>query len=111
MYLCDSVGNLLRDNAVDLSTQRHQETMGNNMEATCFKRSFWSRRLKNPGSSDNTDWYTNYYIVALYELSICFHIVQVQSQFPVQITITGRARLIQSHSSARFCFELSGNSN
>ena len=25
--------------------------------------------------------------------------------------ITGRARLIRSHSSARFCFELSGNSN
>ena len=24
---------------------------------------------------------------------------------------TGRARLIRSHSSARFCFELSGNSN
>ena len=24
---------------------------------------------------------------------------------------TGRAQLIQSHSSARFCFELSGNSN
>ena len=26
-------------------------------------------------------------------------------------SITGRARLIRSHSSARFCFELSGNSN
>ena len=26
-------------------------------------------------------------------------------------TITGQARLIRSHSSARFCFELSGNSN
>ena len=25
--------------------------------------------------------------------------------------ITGRERLIRSHSSARFCFELSGNSN
>ena len=25
--------------------------------------------------------------------------------------VTGRARLIRSHSSARFCFELSGNSN
>ena len=57
------------------------------MEAACFKRSFWSRRLKNPGSSENTDWYTNNYIMVLYELSICLHIVQVQSQFPVQITI------------------------
>ena len=27
------------------------------------------------------------------------------------LAITGRARLIRSHSSARFCFELSGNSN
>ena len=26
-------------------------------------------------------------------------------------TCTGRARLIRSHSSARFCFEISGNSN
>ena len=25
--------------------------------------------------------------------------------------VTGRPRLIRSHSSARFCFELSGNSN
>ena len=40
MYLCDSVGNLLRDNAVGLSTQTHQETMRDNMEATCFKRTF-----------------------------------------------------------------------
>ena len=28
-----------------------------------------------------------------------------------KIHITGRARLIQSHSSARICFELSGTSN
>ena len=28
-----------------------------------------------------------------------------------RISITGRARLIRSHSSARFCFELNGNSN
>ena len=28
-----------------------------------------------------------------------------------QRTYTGRARLIRSHLSARFCFELSGNSN
>ena len=28
-----------------------------------------------------------------------------------KISYTGRARLIRSHSSARFCFELSGNSN
>ena len=28
-----------------------------------------------------------------------------------QMTGTGRERLIRSHSSARFCFELSGNSN
>ena len=27
------------------------------------------------------------------------------------ITVTGRERLIRSHSSERFCFELSGNSN
>ena len=27
------------------------------------------------------------------------------------IAYTGRERLIRSHSSARFCFELSGNSN
>ena len=27
------------------------------------------------------------------------------------LVITGRERLIRSHSSARFCFELSGNSN
>ena len=27
------------------------------------------------------------------------------------VTVTGWARLIRSHSSARFCFELSGNSN
>ena len=30
---------------------------------------------------------------------------------PHRNTITGRERLIRSHSSARFCFELSGNSN
>ena len=29
----------------------------------------------------------------------------------VYISTTGRARLIRSHSLARFCFELSGNSN
>ena len=29
----------------------------------------------------------------------------------LQLFHTGRARLIRSHSSARFCFELSGNSN
>ena len=28
-----------------------------------------------------------------------------------QHNVTGRERLIRSHSSARFCFELSGNSN
>ena len=28
-----------------------------------------------------------------------------------KITTTGRERLIRSHSSARFCFKLSGNSN
>ena len=27
------------------------------------------------------------------------------------VAYTGRERLIRSHSSARFCFELSGNSN
>ena len=27
------------------------------------------------------------------------------------VLCTGRARLIRSHSSVRFCFELSGNSN
>ena len=31
--------------------------------------------------------------------------------FFTAVTITGRERLIRSHSSARFCFELSGNSN
>ena len=30
---------------------------------------------------------------------------------PWSLTITGQERLIRSHSSARFCFELSGNSN
>ena len=38
------------------------------------------------------------------ELSVHFHSSDVRSS-------TGRARLIRSHSSARFCFELSGNSN
>ena len=33
--------------------------------------------------------------------------VQDEEIFPT----TGRERLIRSHSSARFCFELSGNSN
>ena len=28
-----------------------------------------------------------------------------------QVSVTGQERLIRSHSSARFCFELSGNSN
>ena len=30
---------------------------------------------------------------------------------PVSIETTGQARLVRSHSSARFCFKLSGNSN
>ena len=29
----------------------------------------------------------------------------------LKVLITGRERLIRSHSPARFCFELSGNSN
>ena len=36
------------------------------------------------------------------------HLVSYQIS---QELITGRARLIRSHSSARFCFELSGNLN
>ena len=36
------------------------------------------------------------------EFKICFEIGKLT---------TGRERLIRSHSSARFCFELSGNSN
>ena len=34
----------------------------------------------------------------------------VTEDFCIDVS-TGRARLIRSHSSARFCFELSGNSN
>ena len=36
----------------------------------------------------------------------------IENQHHVEIhDVTGRERLIRSHSSARFCFELSGNSN
>ena len=43
-------------------------------------------------------------------LIISYHI-KVQKKMKIgYFFITGRARLIRSHSSARFCFELSGNS-
>ena len=41
------------------------------------------------------------------ELAFC---ILEQALYPVK-HITGRERLIRSHSSARFSFELSGNSN
>ena len=37
--------------------------------------------------------------------------VNIDAQCERTFRLTGRARLIRSHSSARFCFELSGNSN
>ena len=37
--------------------------------------------------------------------------LKIHECFPMTLTITGRARLIRSQSSARFYFELSGNSN
>ena len=40
------------------------------------------------------------------EIVLTTHIIGNQ-----KCTITGRERLIRSHSSARFCFELSGNLN
>ena len=41
-----------------------------------------------------------------------FHWLQLQMQLQRSLLIsTGRERLIRSHSSARFSFELSGNSN
>ena len=40
-----------------------------------------------------------------------FSLVTVAKTLLLNISITGWEWLIQSHSSARFCFELSGNSN
>ena len=44
------------------------------------------------------------------QLKIALSISGKDSEFSVQ-SVTGRERLIRSHSSARFSFELSGNSN
>ena len=47
------------------------------------------------------------------QVHVCITYVTAEGR-PVTLEVkgtTGRARLIRSHSSARFCFELSGNSN
>ena len=59
-------------------------------------------------------WMINYYPknnTCVFEQ--CCHYSQKQTGYFVigALSSTGRERLIRSHSSARFCFELSGNSN